>query len=527
MPDISDLMQIAPLVALAAVALLVIVVDLMVPARMARGTILVTAAGGLLVVGWYLLDLWSQVVPLPEFAARALAPFGGALALDGLSFAASALILAAAFFAVLLSTTEQARDMSGYVSLMLLAALGMMVLAGTSDLMVMFVALEVLSLSLYVLVAFRRGDAKAREGAFKYFLLGSVAAGLLLYGFALLYGVTGATKLAGIAAFARQGTIGPLYHAGFALVVIGFGFKLALAPFHTWAPDAYQGAPAPVTAFMAIGTKAAAFVALARFVWAAVPSDPVLAAAYLTPIGVLAGVSMLVGSLGALFQTNLKRLLAYSGVAHAGYLFLPLMSLTPEAFGQSLFYLFAYLCMAGGAFAVLVARSVEAGGDAGAAADAAELSGWRGLYQRRPGLALATALFFLAMAGMPPTAGFTGKLFLITGGIEARAWWLLAAMVASTGISAYVYLRVAGSVFRSPEAEAAAVAEMGPVPGAHLSGSHPAGAVGIVAGTAPSPLAWERVAVGAVLLLAVAGILLLGLFPNLLLPGLQGLLPVR
>ncbi|HLT58449.1 MAG: NADH-quinone oxidoreductase subunit N [Limnochordales bacterium] len=538
MPDISDVTQVMPLAALAAAALMIIVVDLVVPARFARSWVLVTAIAGLAVVGWYLWDLWRGVAVLPAFAAGELRPFGGAVVLDGLSVAAGWLLLATALVAVLLSVTERARDMSGYISLVLFAALGMMVLAAAADMMVLFVALEVLSLSLYALVAFRRHDQAAREGAFKYFLLGSVAAALLLYGFALIYGVTGATKFADVAAFARGGAVGAMYHAGFALVVIGFAFKLALAPFHTWAPDAYQGAPTPVTAFMAVGTKAAAFVALARFLWAAVPADPELMRAYMIPIGLLAAVSMLVGSLGAVFQTNLKRLLAYSGIAHAGYLFMPLLSLEPEGLGQSLFYLFAYLCMAGGAFAVMAFRATEAGEAATPAQGAAglgsedpdELPAWRGFYRRRPWLALAMALFFLSMAGMPPTAGFTGKLMLIGGGLAAGAGWLLAAMVASTGISAYVYLRVVGTLFRAPEGVPEAGAgdsAAGPAAGSQA----PAGAVGIVppgaAELGPVAVAWDRIAVGAALLLTVAGLLILGLFPDLLLDGLRGLLPLR
>ena len=523
MPDFSDLTLIAPLVALAAAALMVIVVDLVVPARISRGTVLLTAVAGLLLTGWYLLDVWGGVASLPEFASGGLAPFGGALALDGLSTAAAGLVLGVALVAVLLSTTEPARDMSGYISLLLFAALGMIVLAGTGDLMVMFVALELLSLSLYVLVSFRRGRLEAREGAFKYFLLGSVAAGLLLYGFALIYGVTGATHLSAIAGYVREGAVAPLYHAGVALVLVGFAFKLALAPFHTWAPDAYQGATVPVTAFMAVGTKTAAFVALARFLWAAVPVDAGLSSAYMIPIAVLAVASMLVGSLGALFQTNLKRLLAYSGIAHAGYLFLPLVSLTPEGLGQALFYLFAYLCMTGGAFAVIAARAAEAratAGGEGTAVDIEDLANWRGLYQTRPGLALLMALFFLAMAGMPPTAGFTGKLLLISGGLAAGAGWLLASMVASTGISAYVYLRVVGALFRSPEAAPAAAVAHDPVP---------AGVVGIVPapGVAQPAIQWDRFAVGLVLVVLAAGLIVLGLFPNVLLTGLEGLLPVR
>ncbi|HEY8417356.1 MAG TPA: proton-conducting transporter membrane subunit, partial [Limnochordales bacterium] len=298
---------------------------------------------------------------------------------------------------------------------------------------------------------------------------------------------------------------------------------------------AYQGAPTPVTAFMAVGTKAAAFVAMVRFLWAAVPADPALTQAYMAPIGVLAAASMLVGSLGAVFQSNLKRLLAYSGIAHAGYLFLPMMALQPEGLAQAAFYLFAYLCMAGGAFAVMAARAAEHGDDEAAPAGASldELAGWRGLYRRRPGLALLLALFFLAMAGMPPTAGFTGKLLLIGGGLAAGAGWLLVAMVASTGISAYAYLRVVSHLFRAPEGDAAPeageAAHGAPAPAAaHRA---PAGAVGIVpapaAGLGPVTIAWDRVPVGLALLLTAAGLLVLGLFPQLVLSGFQGLLPPR
>lgn len=534
MPDISDLTLVAPLAALAAAALTVIVVDLLAPARFSRSWVLVTAIAGMLLAAWYVWDLWTRVTGLPGFAAGELRPFGGAVAVDRLSLIAGLLILGAALVALLLSVTERARDMSGYVSLMLFAALGMMVLAAAADTMVLFVALETFSLSLYALVAFRRWEQAAREGAFKYFLLGSVAGGLLLYGFALIYGVTGTTKLAAVAELARGGALGPMYHVGFALAVIGFAFKLALAPFHAWAPDAYQGAPTPVTAFMAVGTKAAAFVAMARFLWAAVPADATVAQAYLAPIGVLACVSMLVGSLGAVFQTNLKRLMAYSGIAHAGYLFLPMMTLRPEGLAQAVFYLFAYLCMAGGAFAVMAARAAGEGDEAEtpAGADLDELGDWRGLYRRRPGLALLMALFFLAMAGVPPTAGFTGKLLLISGGLTAGAGWLLAAMVASTGISAYVYLRVVSTLFRAPEDDAAeaSAADHGSTvqPAARPS---PAGAVGIVpapaGGLGPVTIAWDRVAVGLALLLTAAGLLVLGLFPQAVLNGLQGMLPLR
>ncbi|MBO8140577.1 MAG: NADH-quinone oxidoreductase subunit N [Firmicutes bacterium] len=511
LPGISDLATLAPWAALAAGALLVIVVDLIVPERHARPWVFATAAAGVLLSGWYAARRLGEAGASAAFAGPA---FGGAFLADRLSLVLTVLVLAAALFSVLLAAMDKTRDMSGYLALLLLSALGMTAVAGAGDMTVVFVGLELLSLGLYVLVAFRREDETAREGAFKYFLLGSLAAGILLYGFALLYTVTGDTSLAAVARYARGGAVGPLFHAGFGLVLVGFAFKLAMAPFHPWAPDAYQAAPAPVAAFMAVGTKAAAFVALVRFLWAAVPADPGLASAYMAPVALLAGASMLVGSLGALFQTNVKRLLAYSGIAHAGYLFVPLMSLEPDGLGTAMFYLFAYFFMAVGAFGAVAAAEGRG--------EPAQLERWQGLYQRHPWLAAAVALFFLGLAGMPPTAGFTGKLLLIGGGLRAGAGWLLAAMVASTGISAYVYLRVISTVYRSGQEPAHSPGALAPMAGGEGPPAAPA-----VDDENEWETAWARVGTGAVLLLAAAGLVVLGLFPNALLDGLTALLPLR
>lgn len=503
MPGIADLNNIAPLVALTAGALLVIVVDLIVPAKYGRPWSYATAIGAVLLTGWYLTDTWRAVQAGPATS------FFGTVTSDKLSVILAGLLLTATLFVVLMSLASRTRDMAGYLSLVLFAAVGMIVLGGAGDLMVLFVSLEVFSLGLYSLVAFQRDRIAAREGAFKYFLLGSVASGFLLYGFALIYGATGAISLADIAAYAATGNIAPLYHAGFALALVGFAFKLALVPFHMWAPDAYQAAPTPVTAFMAVGTKAAALVALARFVWAVVPTQPELADRYMAPLAVLAVFSMIVGSLATLFQTNLKRLLAYSGITHAGYLLMPLVGLQAEGMRLSMFYLFGYMFMSMGAFAVISA--LQARGERGD-----ELEAHHGLYSRHPWLAGLLAFFFLAMAGMPPTAGLTGKLFLITGGLQAGAGGLVAALVISTGISAYAYLRVVLTAFRRVSDKPEDVAAMAPMAGGDGTDEAQAWTV-----------AWTDVGIGAVMIIAVVGTLALGLFPETLLGMLEGLLPLR
>lgn len=505
MPGITDLNIIAPLVALTAGGLVVIVADLVTPRRLARPWTYGVAAAAVLVTAWYVADAWQAVQAGP------LTAFAGAVVVDKLSVALAGFLLVAALSVVLMSAADRERDMSGFLSLILLGAAGMTVLGAAGSLMVLFVSLEVFSLGLYALIAFHRERSEAREGAFKYFLLGSVASGFLLYGFALMYGATGTLSLAGLAEYAAAGAISPLYHGGFALAVVGFAFKLALVPFHMWAPDAYQAATPAVTAFMAVGTKGAALAALARFAWAAVPHDPQLAGKYMAPLAVLAVLSMLAGSLSALFQNNLKRLLAYSGITHAGYLLIPIIALQDNGMRLTVFYLFGYMFMTLGAFAVITALQFR--GEQGD-----DLLANEGLWQRRPWMAGLLAFFFLAMAGMPPTAGLTGKLLLIGGGLQAGAGGLIATLIVSTAISAYAYLRVVLAAFRPAgagrdEATAAAMAPMGGGDGTD----------------APSPWssAWIDVGLGVVLATAVAGTLALGVFPETLLSALEGLLPPR
>ncbi|MFS8628040.1 MAG: NADH-quinone oxidoreductase subunit N [Limnochordales bacterium] len=507
MPGTADLNHIAPLAALSVGALVVIAADLVAPRRMARPWVYVTAIAALVLTGWYWTGLWSAVQEGP------LTSFFGAFVSDKLSLALAGMLLVAALLVVLMSLAHRERDMSGYLSLVLFAAAGMMVLGGAGDLMVLFVALELFSLSLYALIAFQREREEAKEGAFKYLILGSVAAGFLLYGFGLIYGAVGSLALDQIAAYAAAGHLSPLYHAGFALALVGFAFKLALVPFHTWAPDAYQAAPAPVAGLMAAGTKAAALVALARFLWAVVPAGE-WTAKYLLPLAVLSGLSMIVGSLATLFQTNVKRLLAYSSITHAGYLVMPLVALQPAGLRVSLYYLFGYMLMSLGAFAVIAALQRQ--GEPGD-----ELETYEGLYARKPWLAMLLAFFFLALAGMPPTVGMTGKLLLVGGGLQAGAGWLVAALVVSTAISAYAYLRVVLAAFRT--AGAAVVAAAGSSVGV-ASGEAAAGAE---EESGEWSFAWADIGLGVVFALTVAGVLALGLLPETFLTALEGLLPPR
>lgn len=502
MPGITDLINIAPLVALTVGALVVIAVDLLVPEKLARPWAYGTSVVAVLLTGWYWADLWRAVQAGP------LTSFFGAFVSDKLSVALMGMLLVATLLVVLMSMANRERDMAGYLSLILFAAVGMMVLGGAGDLMVLFVSLEVFSLGLYALIAFQRNRVESREGAFKYFLLGSMASGFLLYGFALIYGATGAISFADIAAYTAAGDITPLYHAGFALALVGFAFKLALVPFHMWAPDAYEAAPTPVTAFMAVGTKGAALVAFVRFVWAVVPPAADLAGKYMAPLAVLAVLSMLLGSLATLFQTNLKRLLAYSGITHAGYLLMPVIALQADGMRLSMYYLFGYMFMSLGAFAVIAALQVR--GEQGD-----ELEAYHGLYTRRPWLAGVLAFFFLAMAGMPPTVGLTGKLLLVSGGLQAGAGGLVATLVVSTAISAYAYLRVVLTAFRPVGEGTDAVTAMAPLGGG--DGTN---------GAAWSK-AWVDVGIGAVLVVTVIGTLGLGLLPETLLSALEGLLPPR
>ncbi len=417
-------LAILPLLILVIAAALVLLADLVV-----RNKRVLTLLG-LLAVAAALAAVLLVRPATPEFQGMTLA--------DELGLFASAAILVAAGLALLLAlerTADFTRRPGAYVALLLLATAGMIVMAKASDFITIFLGLEIFSLALYILVGFARRDVRSSEAALKYFLLGAFASGFFLYGMALIYGATGSTNLAdismGIAPLSASLPFAPLLPIGMGLLLVGYGFKLALVPFHMWTPDVYQGAPTSVTAFMSVATKTAAFVSLIR-VLAAVSSAE---RPWLLALAGLAVVTMTLGNLAALRQTSLKRMLAYSSIAHAGYVLTGLAAGNERGFEGALYYLIAYTFMNLGAFAVIQAVQRRDRNDV-------TTEDVTGLSARRPALALLMAVFMFALTGMPPLAGFFGKLYVFSGAVEGGLAWLAVVGVLNSAIAAYYYLRI-------------------------------------------------------------------------------------
>ena len=365
--------------------------------------------------------------------------FSGVLVRDLYALLFNGVFLLSALLAILLSVRHGEREeipAGELYALLLFSLLGMMLLAASAELITLFVSYEVLSVALYVLAGLARKRAESAEAALKYVLLGAFSSGFLIYGIALVYGATSTTFLAAIARrIIDYGLFGnALLLGGLALILVGIGFKAAVAPFHTWVPDVYQGAPVPVTAFMSAAVKAAAFAAAMRVLFVGFPD---LASLWQPVLWALAAVTMLLGNAAAIPQTNLKRMLAYSSIAHAGYVLAAVSAYTAgsAAVGSVLYYCLVYTAMGIGAFALLlvVGRDTE---------ERQELEDYRGLAARHPWSAAAMALFLISLAGLPPTAGFIGKLFILLALIRARLDGLAVLLVLTSVISLYYYLRV-------------------------------------------------------------------------------------
>ena len=413
--------------------------------------------------------------------------FAGQAVVDGFSVfvtvtVCGGLALTALFGAPWLHARDAERG--EFYALALFAASGMSLLASAADLLVAFIAIEVMSLSTYALAAYMRRGRKPAEAAFKYFLLGAFSSALLLYGTALIYGVTGSTLFAD---FARGS--GSLFVIGVGLVGAGLAFKIAAVPFQMWTPDVYEGAPTPVTAFMAAGVKTAAFAVLVRValaVWGGAAEGSVRFGAV---VAVLAVLTMLFGNLLAVPQRSVKRMLAYSSIAHAGYLLVGVVSAgaagaRESALSSVLFYLAAYTATVIGAFAVVGA--VERTEVRSEPADTWDLSRLAGLSRRRPGLAFVMTVFMLSLAGIPPTAGFVGKFLIFKAAINAQAYGLAIVGVLTSALGAYYYLRVVVYMYmRAPEAGEEGVLTLGPA----LSVALAASAVAVVIlGIGPGPI---------------------------------------
>ena len=363
--------------------------------------------------------------------------FGGMLAADAFGQFFSLVFLLVAGLTLLISVPYVQRagmNYGEYYALLLFSTLGMMVMANSLDLITIFLGLETLSISLYILAGFLRDQLKSNESALKYLLLGAFASGFVLYGIALVYGACGSTHLRQVAEAVSAGRVGSptLLILGMGLLIIGFGFKVASVPFHMWTPDVYEGAPTSVTAFMIAGTKAAAFAAFLRILMTALP---VLQADWSRVLWVLAVLTMTVGNVVAIAQTNIKRMLAYSSIAHAGYILVALVAASTLGSGSVLFYLVAYTFMNLGAFAVVIALSRRE-------AERVTIDEYAGLGLKYPFLGAAMSLFMFSLAGIPPTAGFMGKFYIFSAAIQAKYIGLAIIGVLNSVISVYYYLRV-------------------------------------------------------------------------------------
>jgi NADH-quinone oxidoreductase subunit N len=430
-----DFFALAPELAVLTGALLVLLVELFLPAGHKQrvngiGVISVLVALGLVIA--LAVD------------GRDRASFGNMFVVDNYALLFKAFFLSVAVFVLFLSYRyfAEIRTYQGeYYFLLLSAFLGMLLMASARDLVMIFIALELVSVPGFVMSGLRKFDLRSNEGAMKFFLIGVLSVAVLLYGLSIVYGFTGTTDLQGVAAALREAGDVPLLNASILFVIVGFGFKISAVPFHFWAPDTYEGAPVPVTAFLAVASKAAGFAGLLQVCFVAF--EPV-AHVWAVPLGVIAVVTMTVGNLTALQQTNIVRLLAYSSIGHAGYMLVPFAvvrsgqtDLNRTAFAAVLLYLLAYGIMNTGAFAAVVAVTR---GDPTRLID-----DYAGLGRRAPGMAMALTLALLSLGGIPLLVGFWAKFFVFRAAVVAGtgfAIFLAAAVVINSVIAMFYYLKV-------------------------------------------------------------------------------------
>src|SRR5579872_3352984 len=416
----ADWNAVLPLFIVAGVAVLILFVDLVM--RKSNGWVSVLLGiAGLIAAGVFAAKSYGQ----------AYDAFYGGFVLGGFAVVLQEIIIIASIFSIaLLNATRRPERMGGVVALILWATSGAMLMAGAANLMTVFLGLELLSLALYCLCALADRPT-SREAGLKYLILSSTASGFLLFGMAMLFGASGSVTLASLANPAVAAN--PLYWMGGGLFLIGLAFKLSLVPFHLWSPDVYEGAPLPVTAFMSVVTKAGTVAVFARFAYGAIA--PGASSAMLLPFFIVAGISMIAGNLGMLAQTDMKHLLAYSGIAQIGYVVAALAGASALGVRYAIYYLTAYAFMNLGAFAVVALLSGEN-------EEGSRIASFQGLAHRRPFLAGAMTLFLLALAGFPPTAGFLGKILILSTNVGTGYAWLAGLLIAGTAISLYACFKI-------------------------------------------------------------------------------------
>ena len=477
-----NLISLYPLLVVTTTAVLVLLADLFVVNKRALGYL---ALAGVVTAFVVMVSLWPG----------AAASFQSMAVSDGFALAFDMVFLVTAALALLVAMDYlAAKDLQRgeYYALLLFAVAGMMATAAAQDLIIVYLGLETMSISLYVLTGFNRREVTSVEAAMKYFVLGAFASAFLLYGVALTYGAAGSTNLARIGAWlAVNGIPGdPVALAALALLLVGFGFKVALVPFQWWTPDVYQGAPTSVTMFMAVGAKAAGFAALMRLLYTAF--SPAFTADWVTVVAVLAALTMTAGNLAALVQKDVKRMLGYSSIAHAGYILVGVAAGGGDGQRGVVFYLLAYTFMTAGAFAV--ACAVERRDQT-----STTLSDYAGLVQRAPLLAAAMTLFMVSLIGIPPLMGFWGKLFVFRAAVESNLTWLAIVGVVNSAIAAFYYLGVVVQMIMREPAQSPAAEPL--------------------AATAVR----RRVAMGTAIALAAVATLLIGIWPSVITGLVRGL----
>ncbi|MFC5531061.1 NADH-quinone oxidoreductase subunit N [Cohnella yongneupensis] len=444
----SDTWYLSPEITLSIVAILLAVLDLVLPRRVSRNVIGWFTLAGLLAAAVFvillIMDLKdSGTTDVPQQVVNLV---GGSYRIDDFGNLLKLLFLGSSAF-IVFSSLGTVRDedvpiKGEFYYLILPAVLGAMVMSSSGDLITLFVGLELLSITSYILVAARKRSSQSSEAAFKYVVTGGVASAFILYGMSFLYGVTGSTLLSDIYQGMENAmlTSEALLYVSFFLMISGFAVKLALAPFHAWASDVYQGAPTPVTAFLAVVAKGAAFAMLYRIFFTFMTQsyfsqNNVMSNDVFLALAVLAAAAMIVGTAGALRQRNVKRLLALSGVANAGILLTPLvLGLAPlhtSLFNEFFYYLIAYAFMNIGAFAVLTIVSRDTGNET--------ISGFAGLYHRAPWTVVGMTVLLCSLAGLPVTGGFFGKLFILFATVQNKTYWLAAILLVTTVVSYAVY----------------------------------------------------------------------------------------